>query len=73
MSELCTIGVEPSHALFTANQKHPYTTRTLVNRQSVREGYRRFEECKGGLREIMYIVLATNSIIRQKVVDHPFY
>ena len=34
----------------TANQKHPYTTRTLANGQSVREDYGRFQECKGGIR-----------------------
>ena len=43
-------------ANYTANWKHPYTTYTLANGQSVRDGYRRFEECKGALREILYIV-----------------
>jgi hypothetical protein len=40
----------------TANQNYPYTSRTLANGQSVREGYGRFEECKDGLRDILYIV-----------------
>ena len=38
---------------FTANQKLLQPSLTLVNGQSVREGYRRFEECKGGLRDIL--------------------
>ena len=43
-------------ASFTANRKHPYTSRTLANGQSVREEYGRSEECKGGVREILLIV-----------------
>jgi hypothetical protein len=42
--------------LHTANRKHPYTSRTLANGQSVREEYGRSEECKGGVREILLIV-----------------
>ena len=40
----------------TANRKHPYTSRTLANGQSVREDYGRFQQCKGGLREILQII-----------------
>jgi hypothetical protein len=40
----------------TANRKHPYTFRTLANGQSVRSEYRRYEECKGGVLEISFIV-----------------
>ena len=40
----------------TANRKHPYTARTLANRQSVREDYGRLGKCKGGAREILRIV-----------------
>jgi hypothetical protein len=46
---------------------------TLTNGQSVREGYEKFEDCKGDNQEILYIVLATNSIIRPKVVENLFF
>ena len=50
----CT--VESGMFFYTANRKHPYTTRTLANGQSVREYYGRFQQCKAGLREILQIV-----------------
>ena len=46
-------ALEKSKKTNTANQKHPPTTRTLANGQSVREDYGRFGESKGGVREIL--------------------
>ena len=55
---ICYHGVREAVAMneVTANQKHPYTTRTLTNRQSVREDYGRFGEYKGGVWETLHIV-----------------
>ena len=61
----CIVTVSPSGqaatfirycagSTLTANRKHPYTTHTLVNGQSVRVECGRFEEC--GLWEILFIV-----------------
>ena len=44
------------HRKDNANPKLLKSSLTLANEQSVRAGYGRFEECKGGLWEILYIV-----------------
>ena len=49
---LCFLGIL---LLDNVNRKHPYTTRTLTNGQSVRVDYGRFGECKGDVWEILYI------------------
>ena len=53
----------------TANRKHPYTTHTLANGQSVRENYGRFGEGKGGIREILRIVQAVIVFIMQHIIQ----
>ena len=60
------------HSPTTVNQKLLESSLTLVNGQSVSEGYRRFEECKNGLWEILHIVSATNLIIMPKDVENLF-
>ena len=60
------------HAPTTVNQKLLASSLTLVNGQSVSEGYGRFEECKNGLWEILHIVSATNLIIMPKDVENLF-
>jgi len=42
--------------LVALQNKNTLTLHTLASAQSVMEDYRRFGECKGGVREILFIV-----------------